>query len=538
MAILYTILGLIVFIVVLGIIIIIHEGGHFYFSKKAGILCHEFSIGMGPLIAQKKKGETSYSIRAIPLGGYVSMAGEETELDLLKDVEQVKVKFNDEGHINFISLVLDNPKLADLDTYNVGKYDLVGTKDALKDELFLELTSLDGITKTYVVERNTMVNYQKNDSIQIAPYDRTFTNKKWGERFMSVFAGPLMNFVLALVIFFMMGLFFGYADTSSTKVNNVSDAALAAGLENNDVITSINGTTLSTWDDLSYKMSDIAKGNINSDGTVNITYLRDNQELNTIVKPVIYILSAQLLVEYKNNKVVLKDGDWINDTTLYEEGYRSGDAIIKINNTSINGIDDLLEFFTNSNMDAAQNISITFECVRNNNTTTVVLNNYSIYSKEMLSTQGYPQTKVMLGVETGTSFNIVKLLYMPWVQTGEASVQILSTLKLLFSKNSGVTISDLSGPVGIANLFTTLVQGEDAVYNILYWTGLLSVNIGIINLLPLPALDGGRLAFLLYEAITRKKPTPKVENTIHNIGFILLMALFVFVLVSDIIKCF
>ena len=83
-----------------------------------------------------------------------------------------------------------------------------------------------------------------------------------------------------------------------------------------------------------------------------------------------------------------------------------------------------------------------------------------------------------------------------------------------------------------------LKPGDDVFYNILYWTGLLSVNIGLINLFPLPALDGGRLAFLGYEGVTRKKATPKVENTIHNIGFILLMGLFVVVLISDIVKCF
>ena len=77
MNILYALLGLIVFLIVLMIIVLIHEGGHFLVAKKSGILCHEFSIGMGPLIVQKKKGETMFSIRAIPIGGYVAMAGEE-----------------------------------------------------------------------------------------------------------------------------------------------------------------------------------------------------------------------------------------------------------------------------------------------------------------------------------------------------------------------------------------------------------------------------------------------------------------------------
>ena len=88
---LYVILGIIVFIFVLGIIVLIHEGGHFLVAKKSGILCHEFSIGMGPLIWQTKKGETMFSIRAIPFGGYVAMAGEEVEFDALKDVKNVKV---------------------------------------------------------------------------------------------------------------------------------------------------------------------------------------------------------------------------------------------------------------------------------------------------------------------------------------------------------------------------------------------------------------------------------------------------------------
>src|SRR5690554_7592241 len=70
-------MDIILFILVLGINILIHEFAHFYFARKANILCHEFAIGMGPVLYQKKKGETVYSIRAIPLGGYVSMAGEE-----------------------------------------------------------------------------------------------------------------------------------------------------------------------------------------------------------------------------------------------------------------------------------------------------------------------------------------------------------------------------------------------------------------------------------------------------------------------------
>ena len=88
-------------------------------------------------------------------------------------------------------------------------------------------------------------------------------------------------------------------------------------------------------------------------------------------------------------------------------------------------------------------------------------------------------------------------------------------------------------------IFTLLKeQTKQGILNILYWTATLSVNIGLVNLLPLPALDGGRIAFLLYEAVTRKKVNAKVENIIHSIGLILLMGLFVFISFNDIIRCF
>ena len=91
MEILWVILGILVFAIVMTVLVSVHEGGHFIMAKKAGVLCHEFAIGMGPVIYQKKKGETLYSIRALPIGGYVSMAGEEVEDNVLKDVKQVRL---------------------------------------------------------------------------------------------------------------------------------------------------------------------------------------------------------------------------------------------------------------------------------------------------------------------------------------------------------------------------------------------------------------------------------------------------------------
>lgn len=540
---LYTILGVIVFILVLGIIVLIHEAGHFLIAKKSGILCHEFSIGMGPLIWQTKKGETMFSIRAIPFGGYVAMAGEEVEFDALKDVKNVKVII-DNDRINKIIINLDNPKYESLPVYKILSYDLSGTLDGKEDELYLELESEDGAVNTYIVDRCAMMNVTKKEELQIAPKNRTFAYKPFWNRFFSVLAGPLMNFVLAVIVFFIMGVSFGYADTSSTKVAEVSGPALIAGIENGDTIYSINGTTLSDWNDLSNTLADVAKGNgITDQGLIEVVYLdasNNNEKVTTIIEPQVFIYSVEMVLKYDketpDNKVIVGDyGAQMGETKAGKAGLLPGDEILKLNDTEIDGIDDILAYF-NSFTEAKK---VTFYVNRTKEDGTVESMSFDVdtYSADMLDTSSIPQTKVMMGVSTGSSRSFVKSLYMPWVQTGEASLQIFKTLGLFFKKGSGVKLTDLSGPVGILNLFTQLVKGEDAFYQILYWTGLLSVNIGLINLLPLPALDGGRLAFLAYEGITKKKPTPKVENTIHNIGFILLMGLFVVILISDFIKC-
>ena len=131
------VIGALAFIIILGVIILIHEGGHFLFARRAKILCHEFSMGMGPLIWKTKKGETVYSIRAIPIGGYVSMAGEEVEQDFLKDVKTLKLEFDENGRVKRIICDLDNEEFKDLPSYELISYNLLGTLDALPDELSL-----------------------------------------------------------------------------------------------------------------------------------------------------------------------------------------------------------------------------------------------------------------------------------------------------------------------------------------------------------------------------------------------------------------
>ena len=544
------ILGILAFIVVLSLIIIIHEGGHFFFAKKAGILCYEFSLGMGPVLYQKRKGETAYSIRAIPLGGFVSMAGEEVEADYLKDVKKVKLEFTD-GQVTKIVTNVESKKYEHLQEYNLISYDLIGSKEAKVDELFVKVESINeehmnqNEIATYVVKRDCIVSFSEKQELQIAPYDRTFVNKPLKARFLSVFAGPAMNFVLAFFVFFVMGLIGGYAADNTTILDTVekNTPAYIAGLQKDDKIIQIGKyDDLSKWADINYALDQYANGTEEYNGTVEVKYVRDGETYTTTVAPQSIVYSMEMVFANVEGKLDLPivgsyaDKETNKKTVAYKAGLREGDLIksIKVKETGlvtvINTKNDCLKFFANyerANV-KGEDIEITVE---RNGTTEVI--NVETYSRDLLVSQGVEITKVQLGISPVYKFNLLKLLYMPFVEIKDASLLVFNTLKLLVTDKT-VNLNDLSGPIGILSLIKNATS--QGLLTLLKWTAIISVNVGLMNLLPLPALDGGRLAFLAYEAITKKKPSPKVENTIHTIGFFLLMALFVYVAFNDVIR--
>ncbi|MDD3958154.1 MAG: site-2 protease family protein, partial [Candidatus Izemoplasmatales bacterium] len=121
-----TLFNILIFLLVLSLVICIHELGHFLFAKRAGILCHEFSFGMGPKLWSRKKGETTFSIRAIPFGGYVAMAGEEVEADILKPQQKIRIGLDQDGEINRIVLNPQHPHYQDFLEITIDDMDLQG----------------------------------------------------------------------------------------------------------------------------------------------------------------------------------------------------------------------------------------------------------------------------------------------------------------------------------------------------------------------------------------------------------------------------
>ena len=345
-------LNLIYFVIILGIIVLVHEFGHFIFAKMFGIYVYEFAIGMGPRLFHWKKGETEYSIRAIPIGGFCSLAGEDLDGD------------------------------------------------------------------------------DKND----IPETRRLQSKPVWQRFLVMFFGAGNNFILAFILLFAIALGWGAVTSDPVITQLVEDnPAEQAGLQVGDRILEINGNKVKSSDDVSIYLQVEDKSK-----PIVFTIERDNEELEVEVTPI---------------------KEEIDGSIIYRVGIISEGE-----------------------------------------------------------------------VETG----FIASIKYAFTKMGALFRQMIITIKGLFT--GGLSVNQLSGPVGIYSVVGT--QAEAGFENILYLIALLSINVGFINLLPFPAFDGGRIVFLIIEKIKGSPIKPETENKIHTIGFILLLALMLYITFNDILKLF
>ena len=196
------------------------------------------------------------------------------------------------------------------------------------------------------------------------------------------------------------------------------------------------------------------------------------------------------------------------------------------NNQVVSSWDDIIVFFK-LNTRGTLIVSYEREGIANEAT-------YNLISKDALSKLGYQAIVFQIGITPTASFDLGYTLAYPFKTFYSNMMQVFNTLGLLFDANEDLGIGDLSGPVGIFTLVSsTASQGFIAI---LGFTGFLSINIGLLNLMPIPALDGGRLVFLGIEAVTRKPLNRKIENTINNLMFFILIGLFIFVTYNDILR--
>lgn len=347
------IITLLIFAVMLGLIISVHEFGHFIAAKKSGVYVSEFSIGMGPCLFKfkPKKSETTYSLRLLPIGGFCAMAEKE-------DPEE-----------------------------KIGK-------------------------------------------------ERILENKSFLRQFWVFVNGIVFNFILAMVLFFISGLFYG-RPVSEPVVSGLKEGGVAekVGIQAGDRIIDINGHKISTLDDFLLEAS--AKKLESS-----YTFTVEKEDGKTVS----YIISPEVTYDEKGNETSRVFGIMFSGTT-HKKGFK--------------------------------------EAVK-----------YSF---------------------TGFADNFKTIS------------------KILGSLFGGkVSVDSLSGPVGIYSLIDEVKsQGFETL---IYLTAYLSINVGLVNLFPIPVFDGGRIFILAIEKITKKKSSEKLENAITFIGFGLMLLLMIYVTINDIIK--
>lgn len=561
-----TIWNIILFLIVLGLVICIHELGHLFFAKRAGILCHEFSFGMGPKLWSIKKGETTYSIRAIPFGGFVSMAGEELEEEVVKIGDKVRLGFDQDNLVNRIVLNDKNPEYKDFLLVTVERIDLKSDSNLYIND--------------YEVKQDAFYVSDKNQ-LQIAPINRRFTGKTKLQRFLATFGGPFMNFVLAFFVYLIIAFSIGVPNGSSTVVSEVGTELPASSIiEEGDRIVSINGVDVSSWTgETNSVSSELAK--------TYDSYIFEVERDGSIIT--LETIKPQLLFYGLGFTSDSSSDDLIIETPLYlKSELLPGDELLSINGQTMNEWDDVIAF-ANANLEGSKdkqdlydfrifretktfisgtvteieteggNYLVTvfqseavFEIYKFSTDETLLVQigdeveeldllgdgaeytfSYIIYGEDVLNVMNAEAFSTRIGISGTSKFSFFGSFGQAWELLVAAGLSIFRTLYLLFTSNL-IGVSDLSGFVGIFSM--TSQAASQGIITLLSFIGLLSVNLGIINLLPIPALDGGRIVFLGYEAITKKKPNQKVENWLHTIVFFLLIALMVYVTYNDILR--
>lgn len=357
---------------------------------------------------------------------------------------------------------------------------------------------------------------------EASEYDesRALSAKSVWARIAIVVAGPFFNFIIAFIFAVIIIASVGI-DPCTVDVVEKDSPAYEAGLEVGDLITKINNNSMAFSKEYSFY------NYYHGDETMNITYKRNGEKYTTTVTPV--YRTSQV---YRIGVVV---SDNVNITTVTKDspadkaGLKVGDIIMSVDGQKLSEslkISDIIS--------ASQGKEVTMVVKRGDNEISLSVTP-SITDVEEYYTgfdsYGY-RVKQSPAATIGYAFKEVGY----WIEVVVKSVGMMFTGK--------VSVNDLSGPVGVVDSVNTVVEQSkpDGVWmvclNLFNYIVMLSANLGVMNLLPLPALDGGKLLFLIIEALRGKPVKPEHEGMVHFVGMVLLMMLMVYVMFKDITRLF
>jgi regulator of sigma E protease len=440
------------FIVVIGILIVIHELGHFVVARLAGVGVERFSIGFGPVLLRWRGEETEYCLSVIPMGGYVKMVGEENPLE-------------------------------------------------------------GGGSPT-------------------ADPAKAFATKPLWARFLIVFAGPGMNFVLAAAIF--AGVFATMGrPVWSAVVGKVSagGAAAAAGLRSGDRIARVNGIPVGTWEDLERAVA-------SSDGKpLSLTVMRGGAEEAISVVPRRLAVTDPVFKESKDvwdigaGPKLLPQISAVTPASPAEAaGLRAGDVVLAIDGEPAFAVEDVQRAIE-------KRPGRTFPLVVERDGQRVTL---SVTARRDLaktaSGEEVPVGRIGVVISTRIErtepYGPLESIGQGVVRTWELTVLTVKGLWKILSRQ--IDSSNIGGPIQIASEAGR--QAKEGLGSLALFTAIISVNLAVLNLLPVPMLDGGHLLFFLIEAVLGRPLSLRKREAAQQLGFVLLILLMVYALYNDLVR--
>jgi regulator of sigma E protease len=440
-------------VVLLGIMIIVHELGHFWAALAVGVKVETFSLGFGPRLFGVKRGETDFRVSAVPFGGYVRMFGEQP------GQYAAAIQGGDE----------DSP-------------------------------------------------YQVRDQ---APDPRAFFAKPRWQRAIVILAGPLMNVILAIAI--VTGLYM-YAfpkeidstDPVLTTIEPGSPAA-QAGLQPGDKILRIADKADPTWQDV------LTAESLNANRALPVNVERHGQKLTLWVTPKMDPKQGVGVAGWDGEQDV-QIGQVLKGSPAQAAGLQAGDTLLSVNNRPIASPSVLQQAVIHS-----QGKPIVLKVMRDSRTQT-------------LAVTPAPSNDSKLPWHIGISFG----LRAPRVQLVRLGLGPALVESLRFNKQNAnlifrvlgsiverrVSPKALAGPIGMAKMSQEAAQ--QGLPSFLGFMAVVSLNLAIFNLLPIPILDGGTLLLLIIEMLLQREVSLQVKETILKLGFVFLMMIVVFVIYNDI----
>ncbi len=452
------------FAIVLGLLVLIHELGHFIVAKLCGVRIETFSIGFGPRIFGFRYGDTDYRISILPLGGYVKMAGE---------------LGGDGAPIDRTAPSVDN-----------------------------------------------LVAYPANYA------DDDLTSKPRWQRVLIAVAGPISNFVLAFFLLFLVAHYHHEVDrylNSAATLDYVPQGTPAAqdGLAAGDTLIRFNRVTNPTWEQIYYESA------LNLNRPLPIAFTHNGKTVTstlTINVPSDTEFGADDLMN--EGLIPQMDPGPIKVTTVSANspasraGLEPGDQVVSINNLQPHSVYALLAYLKD-NKGATDSLGI----LRNGQPLTLAV------TPEKMPTPGAGD-EYRLGFSYRPppadieSLPVGQALKQSFKDTREGSLLILRVVKGLFTRH--VAVNQMMGPVGIAQQIDIATQM--GIWPLLNLVSVISLNLGILNLMPFPLLDGGMIFFLLIESIMRRDVNQQFKEVVYQVAFVCIILFTFFIIFNDITK--